>query len=70
VQLDPIKPTLKASSSERLRLKSDEPLSNVAFKFNLRRYHVGRVTIIMNDYPYIKYAVIGLLGLLVVTSRE
>ena len=32
--------------------------------------HVGRVTIIMNDYPYVKYAVIGLLGLLVVTSRE
>lgn len=32
--------------------------------------HVGRVTIIMNDYPYVKYGVIGLLGLLVITSRE
>ena len=32
--------------------------------------HVGRITIVMNDYPYIKYAVIGALGLLVVTSRE
>jgi signal peptidase len=32
--------------------------------------HVGRVTIIMNDYPVVKYVVIGVLGLLVVTSRE
>ena len=31
---------------------------------------VGRVTIIMNDYPVVKYVVIGVLGLLVVTSRE
>ena len=32
--------------------------------------HVGRVTIIMNDYPYVKYLLIGVLGLLVVTSKE
>jgi signal peptidase len=32
--------------------------------------HVGRVTIIMNDYPYIKYALIGVLGLLVLTGKE
>ena len=38
MQVDPIKPTLKASGTKRLTLKSDEPLSNVAFKFNLRRY--------------------------------
>jgi hypothetical protein len=39
VQIDPIKPTLKASGTKRLTLKSDEPLSNVAFKFNLCRYN-------------------------------
>ena len=38
VQVDPIKPTLKAPGSGRLKLKCDEPLSNFAFKFNLRRY--------------------------------
>ena len=32
--------------------------------------HVGRITILMNDYPHMKYAVIFVLGLLVVTSRE
>ena len=32
--------------------------------------HVGRVTIIMNDYPLVKYALIGVLGLFVVTSKE
>ncbi|MEW5307904.1 MAG: hypothetical protein WDW38_007725 [Sanguina aurantia] len=31
---------------------------------------VGMVTIIMNDYPYLKYALIGILGLLVVTNKE
>ena len=40
VQVDPIKPTSKASGSERLRLKCDEPLSKIAFKFNLRRYNL------------------------------
>ena len=38
MQVDPIKPTLKAPGTERLKLKCDEPLSNFAFKFNLRRY--------------------------------
>ncbi|XRB06059.1 signal peptidase I [Pycnococcus provasolii] len=32
--------------------------------------HVGMVTIIMNDYVYLKYALIGFLGLLVLTSKE
>jgi len=38
VQVDPINPTLKALGTKRLKLKCDEPLSNFAFKFNLRRY--------------------------------
>jgi hypothetical protein len=38
VQVDPIKPTLKAPGSKRLKLRYDEPLSKFAFNFNLRRY--------------------------------
>jgi len=41
VQVDPIKPTLKAPGSKRLKLIFDGPLSNFAFKFNLRRYTWG-----------------------------
>jgi len=38
VQVDPVKPTLKAPGTNLLTLKCDEPLSSFAFKFNLRRY--------------------------------
>jgi signal peptidase len=31
---------------------------------------VGIVTIIMNDYPYVKYLVIGVLAILVVTGKD
>uniref|UniRef100_A0A7R9VYX5 Signal peptidase complex catalytic subunit SEC11 n=1 Tax=Chlamydomonas euryale TaxID=1486919 RepID=A0A7R9VYX5_9CHLO len=31
---------------------------------------VGLLTIIMNDYPYAKFIVIGLLGLLVITNKD
>ena len=37
MQVDPIKPKSKAPGTKRLKLKCDEPLSNFAFKFNLRR---------------------------------
>jgi len=40
VQVDPIKPTLKAPGTERLELKYEELLSNFGLKINLRRYHV------------------------------
>jgi hypothetical protein len=39
VQVDPIKPTLKAPGIKRLKLVRDDPLTNFAFKFNLRRYN-------------------------------
>jgi len=42
VQVDPIKPRFKAPGSKRFTLRYDEPLSNVAFKFNLRRHNEGR----------------------------
>jgi hypothetical protein len=38
VQVDPIKPTLKAPGIKLSKLKYDKPLSNFAFRFNLRRY--------------------------------
>ena len=41
MQVDPIKPTLKAPGITRLKLKCDKLLSNFAFKFNLRRYIMG-----------------------------
>ena len=41
MQVDPIKPTLKAPGTQRLNLKYDELLSSFAFNFNLRRYTEG-----------------------------
>ena len=38
VQIDPIKPTLKAPGSKCLKLGDEKPLSNFAFNFNLRRH--------------------------------
>jgi len=42
VQVVPIKPTLKAPGTKRLKLKCDRLLSTLAFKFNLRRYTSAR----------------------------
>jgi hypothetical protein len=42
VQLAPIKPTLKAPGTKRLKLKCDVLLSTAAFNFSLRRYTGGR----------------------------
>jgi len=41
LQVDPIKPTLKASGTKRLNLTYHKLLSSLAFKFNLRRYTEG-----------------------------
>jgi hypothetical protein len=38
VQVDPIKPTLKAPGTTRLKLNHEEVRSSFAFKFKLRRY--------------------------------
>jgi len=38
VQLDPIKPKLKAPGIQRLKLTNDKLLSNVGFKIDLRCY--------------------------------
>jgi hypothetical protein len=42
VQVDPIKPILKAPRTKRLKLSYGEPPSNFAFNFKLRRYSKGR----------------------------
>jgi len=38
VKVDPIKPQIKAPGTERVQLQKSEPLSIVAFRFNMRRY--------------------------------
>lgn len=32
--------------------------------------YIGMMTIIMNDYPWVKFVLIGGMGLFVLTSRE
>jgi len=39
VQVDPIKPTLRAPVTKRLKLNCVEPLLNFAFNLNLRHYN-------------------------------
>ena len=53
VQVDPIKPTLRAPGAKRLKLKYDETLSNFAFNFNLRRYNwdAMRVAVDAGEVP-------------------
>ena len=34
------------------------------------RPQIGMVTIIMNDYPIVKYILVGLMGLFVLTTKE
>jgi hypothetical protein len=41
VQVDPIKPTVKAHGIKRLKLQCGELLSSRAFSFNLRRYNLA-----------------------------
>jgi hypothetical protein len=41
VQVDPIKSTLKAPGTKRLKLKHDEVHTSFAFKINLRRYNLA-----------------------------
>ena len=38
MQIDPVKPTLKAPGTKRLKLTREGLLSDFGFKFNLRRY--------------------------------
>ena len=65
MQVDPIKPTLKASGTKRLKLKYDEPLSKLAFKFNLRRYitkNFDTSVHLQNFFMYMYGALFNLVG--------
>ena len=46
MQVDPIKPALKAPGINLLKLKYDKPPSNFALKFNLRRYNLDRFVLL------------------------
>ena len=52
MQVDPIKPKLKAPRTNLLTLKCDELLSTFAFKSNLRRYSEVVQTFILADFCY------------------
>jgi len=45
VQIDPMKPVLKAPGPMLSKLRYYGPLSNFAFSLNLRRYTVGAVAV-------------------------
>ena len=52
MQVDPIKPMVKAPGSNLLTLKHDELPSSFAFKFNLRRYEMECLDFLgENDIP-------------------
>jgi len=50
VQVKPMKPVLKAPGTKRPKLKYEKTLSNVAFKFKLRRYIEAVTNFDMNNY--------------------
>ena len=54
VQVDPMKPVLKAPGCKYLKLKHDKRLSSFGFKFNLRRYTMGIISgmLIQNSLKY------------------
>ena len=59
MQVDPIKPVLKAPGTTRLKLKYGKLLSSFAFKFNLRRYIEGEKGLVIRvagskDMPVVR----------------
>jgi hypothetical protein len=56
VQAHPIKPKLKPPGAKRFKLDHDEPLSNFAFGFNLRRYIWVRRAVQARDGRILRYA--------------
>ena len=62
MQVDPIKATLKAPGTKRLKLKHDELLSTFAFNFNVRRYSKGvthlSLTVKFYDGLYVHYDIV------------
>jgi len=48
-----MKPKLKPPGSKLLKLKFDKPLSDFAFKFNLRRYNTGVLDTVSKQFSTI-----------------
>jgi hypothetical protein len=60
VQVDPIKSTLNAPGTKRSELIYDGPLSNFAFNFNLRRYIVAYMNVLVRTNAVVmKYQLAG-----------
>ena len=55
VQVDPMKPMLKAPESARLKLKRDKLLSSFGFKFNLRHYSLERAFGVTADDEWVDW---------------
>jgi len=55
VQVHPIKPTLKARGTTRLKLTCDEPLSNFALNFKSRRYTKDVFTELDEEHNLVGY---------------
>ena len=53
MQVDPIEPVLKAPGSMLLNLRYDGLLSDVAFRFNLRRYNQGGRENVEEAFAYV-----------------
>ena len=51
MQVDPIKPTLKAPGTKRLKLLYDKLLSTSAFNFNFRCYIKGYECFLSPEHP-------------------
>ena len=58
MQVDPIKPMLKAPETHLLKLRYDEPLSKFAFKLNLRRYNEVMLAFHLDDSQIAKDALV------------
>ena len=61
-------PTTSSAVLERMCMRT---LLSALHMHMPRRYlpYVGMVTIVMNDYPWVKYLLIGVLGLFVITGK-
>ena len=56
VQVGPMKPTLKAPGTKRLKVDYDETLLNLAFKFKLCRYTQARTARALSCGPPFRYS--------------
>jgi hypothetical protein len=61
--------------SERVKheeMKKKEETNHLYFTFYYYSFlpYIGMITIVMNDFPWVKYALLGVLGLFALIHRE